>query len=333
MGYIKIIPIDTLFFRSGKPFTAGMDSWTESTFLPNPSVIWGALFSVLFSEGKVNRNRLADNEIKKLKIENIYLYNEKKQIVLIPAPLDIFVDENGNYHLPKYKDVTFSSNYPLRVLSMVEGKDVKQIENMFIEINSLYKHYVNQYRRNLQLYDFNEIFVSDYKVGIRRNRKTLSSEEKQLYRIDLTQFREEWSFLIEYELKEIKFPEKGILKLGGEGKTARYECINKTPATLESAQKLKKELKIENYIKILLKTPAYFENGWGPKTDNLLCASVGKPLYIGGFDMAKRKPKPMKRYVPAGSVFVFKKNDQEFDFKTDDSEPFKGFGKYEKLPI
>jgi len=333
MGYIKITPTDTLFFRGGKPFTAGMDSWTDSSLLPSPSVIWGALFSVLFSEGKVNRNKLDDNEIKKLKIENIYLYNEKKQIILIPAPLDIFIDENGNYHLPKYKDVAFSSNYPLSVLSMVEEKDVKQIENMFIDLGSLFKHYSYGYRKNLQLYDFSEIFVSDYKVGIKRDRKTLSSEDKQLYRIDLTQFREEWFFLIEYDLKDIEFPEKGILKLGGEGKTAKYNVIDK-PLAIEFAEEAKSEvetqLEKEEFVKLILKTPAYFKNGWKPKSDNLLCATVGKPLYIGGFDMAIGKPKPMKKYVPAGSVFVIKKKNS---ICSEDEEDFKGFGLFERVLI
>jgi len=47
MKYMQIKPTDSLFFGTGKPFNAGADSWTDSSFLPNPSVIWGALFSVL----------------------------------------------------------------------------------------------------------------------------------------------------------------------------------------------------------------------------------------------------------------------------------------------
>ena len=89
--FIKIKPYDTLFFRTAKPFDAGKDSWSDSNFLPNPSVIWGAMFGVLYNEGKVNTN---DKE--KLKIKNIYLYNEKQTTILIPAPLDIYVDEDEN---------------------------------------------------------------------------------------------------------------------------------------------------------------------------------------------------------------------------------------------
>jgi len=37
----------------------------------------------------------------------------------------------------------------------------------------------------------------------------------------------------------------------------------------------------------------------------LLTASIGKPLNIGGFDMKERKPKPMYKAVPAGSVYYF----------------------------
>ena len=69
MKYMQIKPTDSLFFGTGKPFNAGADSWTDSSFLPNPSVIWGALFSVLYRDGKVKTT-----EKEKLKIKNIYLY-------------------------------------------------------------------------------------------------------------------------------------------------------------------------------------------------------------------------------------------------------------------
>ena len=38
----------------------------------------------------------------------------------------------------------------------------------------------------------------------------------------------------------------------------------------------------------------------------LITAATSKPKYIGGFDMKKRRPKPMTRMLPAGSVLYFK---------------------------
>jgi CRISPR-associated protein Cmr3 len=329
MAYMKIKPTDSLFFGSGKPFNAGADSWTDSSFLPNPSVIWGALFSVLYREGKVKTT-----EKEKLKIKNIYLYNEEQTTILVPAPLDIFVDSEGKRYAPTYKDIDFISNYPLNIINIVEDKEVKSIENSFIEINSLYQHYVKKSFKSLILYDFSDVFVADYKIGIKIDKNTKTAKENYLYRVDLTQFKKEWSFLVEYE-SDIKFNQKGILKLGGESKTAYYEKIKK-PIALKSACKYKvkvlRELKEKKYFKVLFKTPVYFEDGWKPKHNGLVCANIGKPISIGGFDMETKSIKEMKKYVPAGSIFVFKKNGK-IDIESEDSESYKGFGSFELLTI
>jgi len=329
MKYMQIKPTDSLFFGSGKPFNAGADSWTDSSFLPNPSVIWGALFSVLYREGKVKTT-----EKEKLKIKNIYLYNEEQTTILVPAPLDIFVDSEGNKYKSEYRNVDFTSNYPLKVINIVEDKEVKPIENSFIEINSLYQHYVKKSFKSLILYDFSDVFVADYKIGIKIDKNTKTAKENYLYRVDLTQFKKEWSFLIEYE-SDIKFNGNGILKLGGESKTAYYKTID-TPIGLNSVETFKREildsLNNKKYFKLFFKTPVYFEDGWKPKHNGLVCANIGKPISIGGFDMEIKSIKEMKKYVPAGSIFVFKKNGK-IDIESEDSESYKGFGSYELLTI
>jgi hypothetical protein len=48
--------------------------------------------------------------------------------------------------------------------------------------------------------------------------------------------------------------------------------------------------------------------------------------------METGKPKAMKRYVPAGSVYVFEKTD-EFTMVSEDEESYKGFGCYEILTV
>ena len=333
MAYMKIKPTDTLFFRDGKPFNAGSDSWSESSFLPNPSVIWGAMFGVLFREKKVTTKH---EDRKKLQIKNIYLYNEEQTTILISAPLDIFVDSDNRKYIAKYRDVDFISNYPLQVVSEIDAdQEVKPIENHFIEINSLYEHYTKGYAKNLILYNFDDVFVADYKIGIKIDKEKQTAQENHLYRIDLTQFHEEWSFLIEYE-SEIEFGNSGILKLGGESKSASYKKVD-IPIGLQSANEYKEktlnELESKKYFKVLLKTSTYFDSGWKPKQDGLICASVGKSSSIGGFDMETNKPKVMKKYIPAGSVYVFEKKDGEIEIKSEDIESYKGFGSFELLTI
>ena len=72
------------------------------------------------------------------------------------------------------------------------------------------------------------------------------------------------------------------------------------------------------FVKIYLATPAIFKNGSLPEFISkgsyegiefeLLNMAIGKPIFIGGFDMKKRQPKPMKKAVPAGSVYYLRSN-------------------------
>lgn len=65
---------------------------------------------------------------------------------------------------------------------------------------------------------------------------------------------------------------------------------------------------------MVLLTPTYFDAGWQPKGGDwskwvgggrLVSAALGKPQLISGWDVAKNKPKPLRHYLPAGSVFFF----------------------------
>ncbi|MEZ4955201.1 MAG: type III-B CRISPR module-associated Cmr3 family protein [Saprospiraceae bacterium] len=86
---LTIQPLDTLFFRDGKPFARGDETWADSTFPPNPSVIYGAMRTALATvEGKeipfgdVPERLGTEN----FSIKNIYYRIDKKNY--LPLPLD-----------------------------------------------------------------------------------------------------------------------------------------------------------------------------------------------------------------------------------------------------
>ena len=128
----------------------------------------------------------------------------------------------------------------------------------------------------------------------------------------------------------VSLPEQGLLKLGGEGRAAQYTCLpdHEPQDWLSLVQgKEKRNIKAKvvknKFFKLYLATPALFAQGWLPdfidpqtltlKQDSLLAqrqfdvrlvsAAVGKPLSIGGWDLAKQCPKPMYKAVPGGSVY------------------------------
>ncbi|KAF5431829.1 CRISPR-associated protein Cmr3, partial [Candidatus Methanophagaceae archaeon] len=155
-----------------------------------------------------------------------------------------------------------------------------------------------------------DMVLPEPKIGIGISKETGTSEEGKLYRVDMRRL-ENIGLLVDFE--GLDLPERGMMKLGGEGKAVSYEQFKPVDFSIDNFNF------DENKFKLYLSTPSIFKNGWLPvwideKTLigeykglelKLLTASIGKPISIGGFDMRKRMPKAMRKAVPAGSVYYF----------------------------
>jgi CRISPR-associated protein Cmr3 len=153
--------------------------------------------------------------------------------------------------------------------------------------------------------------------------------------------------VIEYEFSGDKsFEPNGILKLGGEAKTASYTMIEPTrvlKSMPDHKQKALEKIQREGYFKLYFKTPAFLRSDWKPNDIQglkLLSANVGKHLSIGGWDMETKNHKPMNRLIPAGSVYVYKIEDANLDIDKvlqgeleKFEESYKGFGCFEILSV
>jgi len=315
---IKIDALDTLFFRDGKPFTMGEDTWANGVFPPYPSVIYGALRSAYFSH-HLNELKKANNEddpTRNLKIKGFYILADND--VYLPLPNDCVREKSS-------KDDSVS------VLTMHELKNIKSscptqhalkseevVENVdggLISKNS-FKEYLKCAKGSFySILKVADRVLPEPKIGIGINGESGTSEEGKLYRVDMRRLENKrWkslSLIIDFE--GLDLPEKGMMKLGGEGKAVSYKQFEPVYLSIDNFNS------DGNKFKLYLSTPAIFKEGWLPKWIDeqtligkykglelkLLTASIGKPISIGGFDMQKRKPKPMRKAVPAGSVYYF----------------------------
>jgi len=339
--FIKITPLDTLFFRDGKPFSMGEETWATSFTLPNPSVIWGTLFSVLWLE-----NPDTDKSI--LKIKGIYLLrkatDKAAQKILIPAPLDLSYEEKTNKnefdtYPERYEEIeNLVSNYSsLTYLTLPDvNEKVEQTENCFIDWTNFLENY--PYRNNdTRIYQSTYFNKKMGKIGIARMNSTRVSEEGKLYRIEMNEYDKDWCFLVEVE--DLAFPKSGVLKMGGDGKAAAFEVVNKQPFT--SIELPEEE---EKWFKLYFQTPNFFKSGNGLaelsnlQNATLYSASVGKPISIGGFDLEKKAPKPMTKFVPPGSVYLFKGNpkkasDEINSMLSTEKNRQQGFGQFHLITL
>jgi len=329
--WYKIKALDTLFFRDGRPFTMGSESWANPVFPPYPSTVYGAIRTWLifekgnlkeFREGKYKEELGTPSEKGNLKIKGPFICLDNN--IYFPVPFDSLKkkgatqsEKNNLFYIACInKPEIFISDYYLESI-LINRNDFELEEcDGFINIDSL-KNYLIQSNEVLQFTEKKEIFLEEKKTGIRKSRKTLSSEEGYLYRIPMVKLKKEASLLIEIDGIS-NCPDSGLLQIGGEGKTVKIE---KKESDNQLMTLMDINFKFENKIfKLYLATSAIFENGWLPRWVNkstfegeykgikvkLVCCAIGKFNLIGGWDLANNRPKPMYKAVPAGSVYYFK---------------------------
>jgi len=339
--WYKIKPLDTLFFRDGKPFTMGSETWAEPIFPPYPSTVYGAIWTWLIFErgglkefedgkykdelGRIIKNEKSNfKEIKKgsLTIKGPFICLDNN--IYFPLPFDLLQkkgapksEKNNLFYIDCINKLEiFISDYSLERILINKGDYELDECDEFLDIASL-KDYLMDNKITVRFTEKDKIFLKEKKTGIKRSRKTLSSEEGYLYRIPMIRLKKEASLFVEINGLS-NYPEGGVLQIGGEGKTAKIEK-KENDNLLMTLMDI--DFKFENKVfKLYFATSAIFKKGWIPDWINektfegnydgiklkLIACSIGKYKLIGGWDLANNRPKPMYKAVPSGSVYYFK---------------------------
>jgi len=158
---IEIKPLDTLFFRDGKPFSMGEETWADSIFPPSPSVFYGALRTAYFANHPhdISKANTTDDPTKDLKIKGIYYSINNDNY--FPLPYDCVKEKDNKnekiFSLKLEKKSNLISNYPLEyMLQSDNNKKIENIDNALFSLSQLEK-YLKSTIDNL---DF--IKISDY---------------------------------------------------------------------------------------------------------------------------------------------------------------------------
>ena len=343
-------PNDTFFFRDGKPFTNGEQSEGHSIFPPFPSTVLGALrsayiaafgdLSLFYSGGMRATIGTPESLCHAIRLRGVFLANDRgdRGEIFFPAPRDLIYkkdEKKGNaprsLHLLAPKRSSFASNGTIdHPLSWSTSELIESGGDGLLDLGAV-SRYLRGNDTSLLLTDRVEFIEREPKTGIARSRDTLSSEDHMLYRIDMTRFKNRnYGFVVDYECPQ-SLPQKGLLKLGGEGKGFVYRNIAWDMSRLSShLEAVKAAIQSTGRFKLYFTTPAIFKYGWLPSWLNdhalsgayplenhapiplrLITAAVGKPVPVGGWNMAKGEAKPAWRAVPAGSVYYFELIDRD----------------------
>lgn len=321
---LQIKANDTLFFKDGKPFSRGNETWADGIFPPPPSVIYGALRGKYFSENmnEFSKAGNSDDPSKRLKIHSYCIGTNNN---LFPLPLDLYREKDDNVNrvhiLKKYKNeetINSKLNFDYLLKNPNPEIEIESIDQGYLTFSNLNRYLQNK-NAPYTYYHLHDLIRYEPKIGIARNNFTNTSEEGKLYRVNMVRPENESGDILSLFIKisGISIPETGVLKLGAENKTAIYEIYNDPNDEIKFPN-------IDKYFKVYLATDSFFKNGIFPSwinPDNLKAdldngklklkletCSIGKFKNIGGYEMkGKNKgPKKMRRAVPAGSVYYFK---------------------------
>lgn len=312
MKTLELKALDTLFFKDGKPFSMGEEAWAQGVFPPYPSVIFGALNSIFLADGanlkKLDGVTKADDLNTGLIVSG-YLPALNSEPTF-PVPCDMYALKgslNGRGNIlncikkPRELISDYDCEYLLQTAQTVkaeelQGKAVLDLDNF----NQWLKDDVSE----ISIHLLNQYLTDEPKVGIGRdfNTRTTTTTKGLLYRVAMKRLHGKTgklSFIVKYSGFDLT---NGISRFGAENKAIEYIKTDfpDVPCLVTTNDKC---------FKIYMATPAVFEEGYYPKLWfqenglNLLAAAIGRVHHIGGFDIIARKPKPMHKAVPAGTVY------------------------------
>lgn len=265
MPTIQINALDTLFFRDGKPFSMGDETFAEGIFPPAPSVIYGALRSAFLSEYPqyISSINTDEDPTKKLKITQIAFFQEQKKVevttkqelksekeqsLLFPFPLDIVINKGEKTGFVEYNldEDDFTAKMTFSKIN-IYGKEVETGKG-FINRENINRYLRGKHKDNsYQLHE--KITLDDPKIGNGRDNITRFVEEGLLYRVNMNRlnfYKNEFkdaktkdavltkddvlTIIVQYELPNFEDWQPKLIKLGGEGKVASVKTYVYPPS-------------------------------------------------------------------------------------------------------
>lgn len=365
---IRLDPMETFFFRDGRPFDRG-EGWATGIFPPLPSTIYGAIRAAAISLSDCPLRKFDDGvsgvlcaemgsktSLGKFSIRSIVLHDGIGPHV--PTPLDL--RRRGQF------PVLLGRNTTPEVVTDIDS-DLYQPEQPDADnewgASWIGHHALANYLKGSPGQigkPRSQYFHIEPKTGIERGAEG-TVKEGMLYNQEMIRLKDEYHLSVEAETVTT-LGHCGALKLGHDGRLFSYQIVpNDTHFAFRDELKalfIDRLSGTDRRFKILFTSPALLKGGWLPggvedRKENgrqfhewtiepglrLLVESavLGRPMRVGGWDVANRKPKDMLRAVPPGSVYycrLLEGNqarlfDLLFDRNLSDADPGKkqqGFG-------
>lgn len=275
-----------------------------------PQIEWRRGQPVVVEEGDFGRLRLRGPFVARRASGQVTPY--------FPCPADALVEKRVDKgpdvvaQLRVTRQVVFEANWPKQqdaALQPLMYDAVVPVEESRAWLSApALSRYLNG--ENLEPEDLTEqakLFTDESRFGVGIDSAVKRPQEGLLYQVEYVRPADNVGLLVEVTgLDEAPWGQRGVLSFGGEARAAQYEVLTAAPPLPTSPMDSER-------FKVYLATPAWFEQGWRPQRwsafftpePTLVASAVRRYQAIGGWDIAHNRQKPMRRYVPAGSVYYF----------------------------
>jgi CRISPR-associated protein Cmr3 len=172
----------------------------------------------------------------------------------------------------------------------------------------------------------NNLYTSDPRLGIGLDADSRSVQEGLIYTTEGFTFGPRVigkkpifntaGFLVGIDGADDLLPGQGLLRLGGDGRSAEYRHVEFDPPTA-SLERIAQSCR----FRLVTHTPTLSAGGWLPPqvtlrgdeyylssddfSARLVCAALGRKEIVSGWDLFNWKPKDAQAAIPAGSVYWF----------------------------
>jgi CRISPR-associated protein Cmr3 len=330
--HLFIEPEDVWLFRDGRPFDAASNHRARSIFPPYPTVLQGAVRSVkLVQEGINLEDRQAITKVVgssqdygKLRMRGPFLAkNESGNLTrYFPRPVDWFPADEKSEMIRALVPVEKPAELKTSTHSDERKRDDNHLPLLLFPGDFqpgkreygdwLAESELNEYLlgKPVTPISSSELFVRESRVGIKLQTRSRAVERGMLYEAEFIRPCQNVGLALEVEGYE-NWKDSGLMRLGGEGRAARYHRVDAKPWPAPPVP-------LPQRFKIYYASPAYFSNGWHPGNWNsffdgdVTLEAVALRGYetSGGFDYITHGDKPSRRYIPAGSVYFFSSDGQ-----------------------
>lgn len=330
---------DVLLFRDSRPFTAGEDFRAEGLFPPLPPPVTGAIRSALLApilrrRGLTFRDLARHERLRDVRealgtadtlgalylagpLVCSYVPGKYTPIPWFTLPADLLGD-----HVPRLRDDLPAPGVRrpqpaglglghMATLSAREDQDNADADEdgglwLTTEAMSGYLNGDVKVARAVLKAD------AEVRTGIQRA-ETNTAQAGRLYSAQMN--RPEWrqesavGLLTRVELPPSYELAPQFVPLGGEGRSVFLRPLGDYSPPLDGVaerQAIKDQIGRDGgRFRLFLATAGVFSRGLIPSDfpGKLLGVASGKPIPVGGWDMAANAPRPLRRAVPAGAVY------------------------------